>query len=162
MRKETKINIACIVVALILVIGMWVWLIYAIGLLSRLEVEKKTWHSGDPQAMIQGNSLIAISEPVYLKEIGRVYGTITAYSSTVEQCDSTPFITASGQRVREGIIANNYYPFGTKAEVIGVGFFEIQDRMSIKYDGTHLDIWFPSEEEAFQWGIQNKEVVFYE
>src|SRR3989344_1044153 len=39
---------------------------------------------------------------------------ITAYSSTPDQTDDTPFITASGKQVADGIVANNLLPFGTK------------------------------------------------
>ncbi|HDY68411.1 hypothetical protein LCGC14_1745220 [marine sediment metagenome] len=42
------------------------------------------------------------------------YRTITGYSSTVDQCDDTPFITASNTRVRDGIVASNEFPFGTR------------------------------------------------
>src|SRR5438128_8379875 len=38
----------------------------------------------------------------------------TAYSSTRDQTDASPFVTASGTRVRDGIIAINGLKFGTK------------------------------------------------
>src|ERR1035437_4024557 len=36
----------------------------------------------------------------------------TAYSSTADQTDDTPFLTASGKNVKDGIIASNLLPFG--------------------------------------------------
>jgi len=69
---------------------------------------------------------------------------VTGYSSSVAQCDSTPFITASGSRVREGIAAANFLPFGTKFKIpslFGDQVFEVQDRMAGKYWGR-VDIWF--------------------
>ena len=41
----------------------------------------------------------------------------TAYSSTPWQTDSTPYITADGATVRDGIIANNMLTFGTQVKV---------------------------------------------
>ena len=37
---------------------------------------------------------------------------LTAYSSSVDETDDTPFITASGKHVRDGIVATNFLPFG--------------------------------------------------
>src|SRR3989339_658118 len=46
---------------------------------------------------------------------------ITAYSSTVDQCDSTPCITANGYNLcennKENVIATNFLPFGTKIRI---------------------------------------------
>ncbi len=42
---------------------------------------------------------------------------VTAYSSSSLQTDSTPFITAAGTEVRDGIIANNLLAFGTKVKI---------------------------------------------
>lgn len=42
---------------------------------------------------------------------------ITAYSSSVDETDGTPFITANGARVRDGIVATNLLPFGTKIKI---------------------------------------------
>jgi 3D (Asp-Asp-Asp) domain-containing protein len=64
--------------------------------------------------------------------------TLTTYSPTVEQTDSTPLITASGFKINEGnpkrhrIIAvsrdlKRKYKFGTKLRIKGAG----------KYDGTY-------------------------
>ena len=109
---------------------------------------------------ILDNTLASISNPIYLEKIGEFEATITAYSSTIEQTDSTPFITASGKRVRKGIIANNYYKFGTKIEIDGE-IYEVQDRMSKKYNKYYFDIWMSSKEEAIQFGKQTKQVIIY-
>jgi len=84
----------------------------------------------------------------------------TAYSSTVDQCDSTPFITASGQHVRDGIIATNFLPFGTKVripDIYGDKVFEVQDRMNARYN-TRIDIWMGSRNEAMQFGLKQVKV----
>ena len=46
-----------------------------------------------------------------------INATVYGYSSTVDQCDSDPFTTASGQRARDGIVANNCLPFGKEVAI---------------------------------------------
>ncbi len=87
--------------------------------------------------------------------------TVTAYSSTVDQCDSTPFITASGTHVRDGIIATNALAFGTKVKfpsVYGDKVFTVEDRMNKRYT-DRADIWFETREEAIKFGVRKLEMV---
>src|SRR3989338_8592683 len=42
--------------------------------------------------------------------------TLTAYSSSADETDSTPFITASGSKTRHGVVASNDLPFGRSFE----------------------------------------------
>jgi len=81
----------------------------------------------------------------------------TAYSSTVDQTDSTPFITASGTTVRDGIVACNFLPFGTKIkfpEIYGDKIFIVEDRMNSRYTNNRIDIWFQTREESIDFGIK--------
>lgn len=85
------------------------------------------------------------------------YLTVTAYSSTVDQCDGDPFTTASGKKVRDGIIAYNYLPFGTKVrfpEVFPNKTFVVQDRLNARAGKYLADIWMPTREEALKWGAK--------
>lgn len=78
--------------------------------------------------------------------------TASAYSSTVEQTDASPFITASGSRVRYGIVAANFLPMHTKIR-IGSDVFEVKDRMNKRYNDVRIiDIWMPSQEAALAFG----------
>lgn len=80
----------------------------------------------------------------------------TAYSSTPDQTDDTPFITASGTTVRDGIIATNFLPFGTLIRIphlFGDKIFVVEDRMNRRY-ATRVDIWFPERELAKIFGIR--------
>lgn len=82
--------------------------------------------------------------------------TVTAYSSTVDQCGADPFTTASGTKVRDGIIAANFLPIGTKVRIpekFGDKIFVVEDRMHAKY-WYHADIWMPSREQAKEWGAK--------
>lgn len=87
--------------------------------------------------------------------------TVTAYSSTVEQCDSNPFVTASGTRVRDGIIATNLLAFGTKVKfpsLYGDKIFTVEDRMSQRFT-NRADIWFESTQQAKQFGVRQLEMI---
>jgi 3D (Asp-Asp-Asp) domain-containing protein len=82
---------------------------------------------------------------------------LTAYSSTPDQTDDTPFITASGKMVADGIIANNMLPFGTKVripELFGDKVFVVEDRKNARYDGTWVDIWMESRHLAIDFGVR--------
>jgi 3D (Asp-Asp-Asp) domain-containing protein len=82
---------------------------------------------------------------------GRV--TATAYNSMESQCDSTPWITASGTRCREGVIAANHLPIGTKVIIEGMGpqIFIVEDRMNRRYN-KRIDIWFRHYDDALRFG----------
>ena len=78
----------------------------------------------------------------------------TAYSSTVDQCDSTPFITANGTRVHDGTLAANFLKFGTKVKfpaLYGDKIFTVEDRMKSNYK---VDLWFPTRQEAINFGAK--------
>jgi 3D (Asp-Asp-Asp) domain-containing protein len=82
--------------------------------------------------------------------------TATAYSSTPDQTDDTPFITASNTIVRDGVVAANFLPIGTEIripELFGNKIFVVEDRMHKRY-WYRIDIWFPEKEMALQFGIK--------
>jgi 3D (Asp-Asp-Asp) domain-containing protein len=91
--------------------------------------------------------------------------TCTAYSSTPDQTDSTPYITASMHRVERGIIAlsrdllRRYTPdapfdYGDYVELIGVGVFRVEDTMNRRWR-RRADIWVHSRAEARRWGSRS-------
>ncbi len=89
--------------------------------------------------------------------------TMTAYSSTPGQTDDSPFITANGSHVRDGIVAANFLPFGTKVkipELYGDKVFSVEDRMNARYY-YKIDIWMPTYEEAKNFGVQYVEVEIF-
>jgi len=88
---------------------------------------------------------------------------MTAYSSTVDQCDDSPFITANGTYVRDGIIAANSLPFGTKIkfpELYGDKVFTVEDRMHERFS-DRFDIWMETREEAVQFGAKYVTIEIY-
>lgn len=79
---------------------------------------------------------------------------VTAYSSTPDQTDDSPFITASGTHVRDGIVATNMLPFKTLVrfpELFGDKVFVVEDRMNARYTNV-VDIWFPDRQSALNLG----------
>jgi len=90
---------------------------------------------------------------------------ITAYSSTPEETDDTPFITASGKSVADGVVANNMLPLGTKIkipELYGDKIFVVEDRMNVKKSDYHIDIWLPSKILALSFGVKTTEIEVLE
>ncbi len=78
---------------------------------------------------------------------------ISAYSSTVDQTDDTPFITASNKKVRDGIVANNCLDFGTRVKIDNRVYI-VEDRMNRRYGCEHFDIWMSDTDDALDWGRQ--------
>ncbi len=123
--------------------------------------------------LIHGNFLAAYNSPESKtsgnsKNLGakirELVVSITAYSSTPDQTDDTPFITARGTYVRDGIIAANFLPFGTKIkipELFGDKIFIVEDRMNSRY-WHKVDIWFPDRESALEFGVKTVKIQIIE
>lgn len=78
----------------------------------------------------------------------------TAYSSTPDQTDSSPFITANGTHVHDGTIATNFLPFGTRVRFSNYRpdtIFTVEDRHSPRLS-DRVDIWFASRQAALRFG----------
>jgi 3D (Asp-Asp-Asp) domain-containing protein len=113
---------------------------------TRVTVSPKAWPEPAP---------IVSQKPVKVGK--RMTVRATAYSSTVDQTDADPFTTASGQKVRSGIIAMNGLKFGTKVRIpqyYGNKVFVVQDRMARRWGMSRIDIWMPTRADAIQWGIR--------
>jgi len=98
----------------------------------------------------------------------------TAYNSDIGQTDSTPFITASGERVQEGTLAlsrdmiraenafmarmgyNNAatISFGDTIDVVYVRRMVVHDTMNRRYT-ERADIWMDSKSDARIWGVRD-------
>ncbi len=86
---------------------------------------------------------------------------VTAYSSSIDETDSSPFYTANGTHVRDGVVATNILPFGTKVEIpslFGDKIFTVEDRMAKRYQNT-IDIWMPSKGKALRFGVNYANVL---
>lgn len=104
----------------------------------------------------QGNTLLSLSQ-IPETEIKEINVIVTAYSSTPDQTDGDPYTTAAGTQVERGVVANNDLPFGTKIkfpELYGDEIFVVEDRLHWSKESNHVDIWFPSREEAEEFGVK--------
>lgn len=111
--------------------------------------------------IVGGDSLMCVNQSLQPKVIKVV---LTAYSSTPDQTDSTPFTTASNTRVRDGIVAANFLDFGTKVQIpslFGDKVFTVEDRMAKKHNDK-IDIWFPERYLAKNFGVKEAEVLVLE
>ena len=116
------------------------------------------------ETLIQRSSLEIVQAPNLPRKKTVV---ITAYSSTPDQTDDTPFITASGTHVRDGVIAANFLKFGTIVmipDLFGDKKFVVEDRMNARYNpensgNYYIDIWFPDRASARRFGLRKTEIV---
>lgn len=85
---------------------------------------------------------------------------VTSYNSEPGQTDDTPFITASGSRTRDGVVAANFLPFGTIVrfpEVFGDKEFVVEDRMNKRYY-YRADIWMENKKDSIDFGAKYLEI----
>ena len=111
--------------------------------------------------LVTGDSVMAVNMS---KVPNMIRTTLTAYSSTPDQTDSTPFITASNTIVRDGVVASNFLAFGTKVQIpslFGDKVFTVEDRMARKHNDK-IDIWFPERYLAKNFGIKEADVIILE
>ena len=86
---------------------------------------------------------------------------VTAYTSLADETDDTPFITADGSYVHDGIVATNLLPFGTKVMIpslFGDKIFTVDDRMSKRLI-NNIDVWMGTKAAAIVFGAHTAKVV---
>ena len=152
--NKTKISFFFFVSLGIFIIG-----IPFLGLPSKAElILEENLFIQEKLLFLNENTLISASNPSNpAKIVKKLPVIVTAYSSTPWETDDNPFLTAAGTGVKDGIIANNYLPFGTKVripEIYGEKVFVVEDRMNWRKDNYHFDIWFPSYGEALNFGAK--------
>jgi 3D (Asp-Asp-Asp) domain-containing protein len=100
-----------------------------------------------------------LSQPAFRE----VRAEVSAYTSSVDETDSTPFTTASGAPTGHGTLAcPSKYAFGTKVEIAGK-VYTCQDRMAQRYRNREVfDMWTPTKKVAYQWGRRSLTVKIYE
>jgi len=103
-----------------------------------------------------------------LKVVRSIRTVVTAYSSTADQTDSTPCITANGYDLceanEENVVAANFLRFGTKVrlpEYSGDHIYTVQDRMNPRF-ARRMDLWMHTREDAKQFGLRTLTVEVIE
>lgn len=114
--------------------------------------------------IINSNSLLQASPLATPESATKFLVHLTAYSSSEDETDSTPYLTASGTRVRDGVVASNLFSFGTRIKiprVFGDKVFVVEDRMHERFN-DRIDIWMPSKWQAWSFGKKTTEVEVVE
>ncbi|MDD5750705.1 MAG: 3D domain-containing protein [Candidatus Pacebacteria bacterium] len=132
------------------IIGVYFWHFQAIA--------ESDWSYTEHEVPMTSQSFLSPMAKLPSPDISqKIAVVVTAYSSTPEETDDTPFITAANTSVRSGIIANNSLPFGTRVrlqELFGDTVLEVEDRMHWRKAGNQVDVWLPSKEEAICFGVK--------
>jgi len=129
-------------------------LLFLLGAVTVLEpIISPPLAQGDVSQQFGSAELLAKNN-IKLKNFSIIKTLITAYSSSPDETDDTPFITASGSGTRNGVVAANFLPFGTQIrmpEIFGGQIFVVEDRLNKNYN-DRIDVWFNSKEEALHFG----------
>ena len=128
-------------------------LIFAFALIfgeaiSPIEAQEEMTSFESPKVLLSGQD----------ESTRTVYITVTGYSSSYDEPDDDPWITASGSDTRDGIVASNFLPFGTKIRIpslFGDKVFIVEDRMNRRHT-ERIDVWMPSKFDALLFGIHRK------
>ncbi len=89
----------------------------------------------------------------------------TAYSSTPDQTDASPYTTSNGKPVYDGLIAANWLPYNTKIRIpdyFGEKIFTVNDRMNARYKTGRMDLWMKSRADARQFGARRVRIQIVE
>ena len=141
-----------------LVLAIWVSLILSLGIV---------------QAVVNAQEVVLFPVSEDRKPSRTIWVTITAYSSTVDQCDSTPCITANGFDLCDNYaeyeavdtIAANFLKFGTQVrlpELLGNKVLVVRDRMNARYNGKNrIDVWMPTREMAKEFGVKRVKMEIF-
>lgn len=100
----------------------------------------------------------------------------TAYCSCAKCCGKSDGVTASGEQAKDGTIACNWLPFGTKLRIAPQGsnakirpfkqgsIGTVLDRGAKSLFGSkhnhikHIDLWMSSHDEALRYGVHEVKV----
>lgn len=106
--------------------------------------------------------------PVDLNHVKSIPVTITAYSSTTGQCDSTPHLTATDEPVLVGVLSVSHdlmkemgLSFGQRVLLPGYGLFEVRDLMHPRWK-RKVDIWESDRKAAKLFGKQQGTLIWME
>ncbi|MBI4159842.1 hypothetical protein HY504_01615 [Candidatus Wolfebacteria bacterium] len=122
-----------------------------------------------PYVMLSGGFLVAANRPILDSQsqspvidpkTKKVRLLVTAYSSSPDETDDTPWVTASGTHTGYGVVATNYLPLGTRIrlpKIFGNQVFIVEDRMNARYN-SRIDVWLPTKAEAIRFGEKFTEI----
>jgi 3D (Asp-Asp-Asp) domain-containing protein len=97
---------------------------------------------------------------------------VTGYSLGPGETDDSPYLTALSTPTRPGVIALSRdlirafnptapFRFGDRVHLEGVGEFIVEDTMAERWN-LRADIWFPTPDEAMEWGKRKTSITLVE
>ncbi len=92
------------------------------------------------------------------------YMTLSAYNSIPNQTDGSPYATAIGSLTRDGVVASNNLPIGTRVRFpdhFGDKVFRVEDRMNTRYQ-NNVDVWMEDITDARKFGRRYAKVEVVE
>jgi 3D (Asp-Asp-Asp) domain-containing protein len=134
-----------------------------IWLYAGIEKDTRNFQSTSPSSDGEGAEAFGVKTP--LAEAPSFIYIITAYCPCHICCGIySDGATANGYIIQERdkfVAAPKRIPFGTIINIPGYGKVPVLDRGgTIK--GNRLDVFFPTHQEALEWGIRELEVFIYE
>ena len=114
--------------------------------------------------IVNSNSILQAKSPAKREWAPKFLMYITAYSSSEDETDSTPHLTASGTKTRDGVVASNLFPIGTRVkvpELFGDKVLTVEDRMHNRFT-DRIDVWMPSKWSALLFGKKKAAVEVVE
>ncbi|MBI4132821.1 MAG: 3D domain-containing protein [Candidatus Sungbacteria bacterium] len=114
--------------------------------------------------IVNANSILQAKSPSTYELASKFLMHVTAYSSSVDETDSTPHVTASGTKTRDGVVASNAFPIGTQVKIpdlFGDKILVVEDRMHWRFT-DRIDVWMPSKWQALHFGKKQAQVEIIE
>ncbi len=138
---------------------------------ARVGVTQMSIRQADPSVvMLTGESLAKAQEDWKAKlyapkeAVAVRYMTLSAYNSLENQTDGSPYATAIGSLTRDGVVASNNLPIGTRVRFpdhFGAKVFRVEDRMNTRYQ-NNIDIWMEDYKEAVKFGRRYAKIEIVE
>ena len=130
---------------------------------------EKTATTTDKYSIISGDSLLANNSVLKSNKLWQqgvilerklIRTVVTGYTSSADETDSTPNITASGTYTHDGVVASNFLPIGSKIRIpklFGAKVFTVEDRMNERFT-DRIDIWFATKVSALNLGLRTVDI----
>jgi len=91
--------------------------------------------------------------------------TVTCYTASRDECDSTPDIGAINRKVIPGrtvAVSRDYTKYlGKKIYIEGIGERVVEDLMNARYK-NRVDVLVITKSEAYKFGVQKRMIAFYD
>lgn len=123
----------------------WYFILTVIVFLTSFVVASMVYLPSDVSDNTQKTADVVMTTPPVRE--GKLM-TVSHYSSSVDETDDTPCISADGSDIcklyaqGQNICASNKHPFGTKLYVAWHGECIVHDRMNARFSGTNSIDWY--------------------